>query len=185
MCLYPQLPYCEVRDYCAHDVLLLDYEYYTVSNRPTYGTTFFSWGELWFVYSLDFYKLMWDAKHSLRLKLAKSSPAISRVSWVKITDVSGTVSLPIIRVWTFISVIASCALHTTLNVSVHSSLTLRNSYDTPCITCHVPNTKILKFSRTARPDSVFLSVSAPIRNRLTWSPWTEQNFLSIVANRLW
>jgi hypothetical protein len=39
-----------------------------------------------------------DLKLSRPLKLIKSSPAISRVSWLKTTDVSGTISLPIFRV---------------------------------------------------------------------------------------
>jgi hypothetical protein len=39
---------------------------------------------------------MYDLKLSQRLTLIKYSRAISCVSWLKITDVSGTISVPII-----------------------------------------------------------------------------------------
>jgi hypothetical protein len=40
---------------------------------------------------------MYDLKLSQRLILIKISRAISRVSWLNITDISGTISVPIIR----------------------------------------------------------------------------------------
>jgi hypothetical protein len=40
---------------------------------------------------------MYDLELSRRLTLIKSSRAVNRVSWLKITKVSGTISVPIIR----------------------------------------------------------------------------------------
>jgi len=46
----------------------------------------------------DYSDIMYDLKLTQRLTLIKSSLAISHVSWLKFTDVSGTFSIPIIRV---------------------------------------------------------------------------------------
>jgi hypothetical protein len=40
-----------------------------------------------------------DLKLPQQVKLIKFSHVISHVSWLKITDISGTISAPIIRVW--------------------------------------------------------------------------------------
>jgi hypothetical protein len=40
---------------------------------------------------------MYDLKLSRRLTLIKPSQAVSRVSWLKLTDVSGTMSVPYSR----------------------------------------------------------------------------------------
>jgi hypothetical protein len=133
---------------------------------------------------------LWNRWQSLSSNFIRSSRAISRVSWIKITDVSGTISIPIIWVphhhhslFTFIRNV-TCATGTMLLKPSTLKQQLKGAVYRLAIVLHVPNTPgsncyLETVSAVLYGFTQFFQLNSGVVNVLQWYRNASFHFLQI------